>query len=59
MVEETLKNDPAEMKISSEASWLCRFFQSHGLTVADKQYLIKDMIKQLKIKRLNKNGQSA
>jgi hypothetical protein len=58
MVEETLKNDPQEMKIARDGSWLCKVFQSNSLDVKEKQYIIRDMIKQFKIKKAEKNGQS-
>ena len=42
-MEEPIKNDPKEMKISSDASWLCRIFQKNKLTVQEKQQMIREM----------------
>ncbi len=42
-MEEFVKDDPEEMKISSDASWLCRIFQQNKLSVQEKQKIIRDM----------------
>lgn len=56
MAEECIKNDPSEMKIASDASWICELFQSYSLSVEEKQHIIKEMTRQFKIKRLKRNG---
>jgi hypothetical protein len=51
-MEEIVKpNDPAEMKIARECSWLCRLFQKNKLAAKEKQKVIRDCIKDFKRKR--------
>lgn len=49
-------NDPEEMKISSESSWLCRLFQQHGLKIDEKQKIIRNLVNDHKQKRNLNNG---
>lgn len=52
MAEQCMVNDPEEMKISSEASWLCELFQTNSLSVEEKQKVIKSLIKDYKIRNM-------
>lgn len=44
------KNDPDEMKIAREASFLCELFQEHKFDVDEKKMIIKDLIREHKKK---------
>ena len=55
MTDEYLINDPDEMKLAANSSWLCKLFQSHFLTAKEKQVVIKSLIQDFK-QRKRKNG---
>lgn len=54
---ECIKNDPEEMKIAREASWLCNLFQKNNMTVEEKQKIIRKVTREHKRKE-SLNGQS-
>jgi serine/threonine-protein kinase RIO1 len=39
----TMKNDPSEMKLARDSSWLCEIFQGNNMTVEDKQNVIRSL----------------
>ena len=39
--DETLVNDPGEMRQARDASWLCKLFQELKMSVKDKQDAIR------------------
>lgn len=41
-------NDPDEMKIAAEGSFLCELFQKYKLTKYEKQKIIQSLIKDFK-----------
>lgn len=53
----TMPNDPVEMKIAANASWLCNLFQKHSLTCEEKQAVLKEIFIDFKERQL-KDGQS-
>ena len=52
-----MKDDPDEMKIAREASWLCNLFQEYNLNFKQKQKIIRSLIIEHKQKKIN-NGQT-
>lgn len=56
MEESILINDPANMKIARDASWICRLFQSYYLDCSEKQMIIRKLLKEFK-ERKKKYGQ--
>lgn len=57
MESEFMKDDPDEMKIAREASWLCNLFQEYNLNFKQKQKIIRSLIIEHKQKKIN-NGQT-
>lgn len=52
------KNDPDEMKIAREASFLCEIFQKHKLNADEKKMIIRELIQDFKKKKEEEDGQS-
>jgi hypothetical protein len=50
MTFECKKNDPEEMAVARDASWLCAFFQEHKFSAKEKKEFITSLLEDFKNK---------
>lgn len=48
--EPVVEKDPILMRACRESSWICYLFQEYGLSVKEKQYVIRALIEDFKVK---------
>lgn len=41
-------NDPSEMRLARDYSWICKLFQENNLKLREKQKIIREMISDFK-----------